>query len=300
MGGGTYNSSSRAVRATTMNYESAKKDLGTVFKQQAERKAHASMLPYGVVMRESANSADHPDVDSIILGLDVTQSMGSLPAELIADGLPTLMSKLIELRVDPSLLFLALTDHVYNKTPLQIGQFEANDETLDMWLTRTYIEGGGGGNNGESYMLAWYFGIYHTKMENFDKKGKKGFLITIGDEPVLGSIPGSAITEIFGNNLGEKAVYSSADLFKEVCKKFHVYHINIHHSEQAIRSQEGWDKLLGERSLVAKSVKDVAELIAKTVKNFHGDVYKAKTDTTTTETPGAATDTTVKPEEEYL
>ncbi len=300
MGGGNYSVKSRSLRAEALNFAAAYKAPDTVFKQNIERKAHPSMLPKGVVMRECATSKEHPNVTAEIIALDLTASMGSLPAEIIANGLPTIMGEQIEMGVDPALLFLGITDHVYNPTPLQVGQFEASDEANDMWLTRTYIEGGGGGNAGESYMLAWYFAVHHTKIERFDKEGVKGFLFSIGDEPVLPSIPASAITAIFGNNFGEKSLYLSADLYKEACKKFHVYHINIHHSAGAVAAQKGWDDLLGERSLKVDKVSDVAKLIVKTIASFHGTVYEAKEDEVKKTSATSTTASAVKPDEEYL
>ena len=104
---------------------------------------------------------------------------------LIQNGIP-----------DPTLLFLAIGDHECDKSPLQVGQFESGDPELDLWLTRTWLEKGGGGNAGESYLLAHYFAAYHTDIDAYNKRGKRGFLFTVGDEPGLTSLPGRVIDEI--------------------------------------------------------------------------------------------------------
>ena len=84
--------------------------------------------------------------------------MGHVPHALVQDGLPHIMETILKKGVeDPQVLFLAIGDHTCDEAPLQVGQFESSDELLDRWLTDVYLEGHGGGNDGESYMLAWYF-----------------------------------------------------------------------------------------------------------------------------------------------
>lgn len=143
MGYTSYCADVREVRASSLCYASAPVDV--TFKQQRERKIHDSMSPQGIVVRECRDSDVHPNTIPIILTLDVTGSMGAIPRQLIADGLPTMMGTLIQNGVpDASLMFMAIGDHECDRFPLQVGQFESGDEELDMWLTRTYLEGGGG------------------------------------------------------------------------------------------------------------------------------------------------------------
>jgi len=147
MGYSGYSTSDRSFRATTAGYST--KSVNEIFTQNAERKMHKDMDPKGVSVRESFDSVEHPNTVPIQLYLDVTGSMGYIPHEMIKDGLPTLMGTLIQNGVsDASLMFGAIGDHEHDRCPLQIGQFESGDAELDMWLTRTYLEGGGGGNAG--------------------------------------------------------------------------------------------------------------------------------------------------------
>ena len=182
MGYASYSTTNRAISASVNAYYSAPVDQ--IFKQNIEKKIHAAMNPDGIVVRECRDSKEHPNAIPIQLYLDVTGSMGHIPHEMIKDGLPTLMGTLTQRGVpDAALMFGAIGDHESDVWPLQVAQFEAGDAELDMWLTRTYLEGNGGGNAGESYLLAWYFAANHIKTDAFEKRKQKGFVITIGDEP---------------------------------------------------------------------------------------------------------------------
>ena len=168
MGGGTYSSTTRHERAVTSGYYSKPKE--EIFKQ---REINNAMNPYGISIRESRDSVEHPNSLAIILALDVTGSMGSIPHHLVKDGLPDIMQGIIDKGLkDPQLLFLAIGDHECgDKAPLQVGQFESSDELLDKWLTDVFLEGGGGSNEGESYLLAWYFASLHTSIDCLEKRG---------------------------------------------------------------------------------------------------------------------------------
>lgn len=269
-----YNVGSRNLRGASMGYDKATADnLSGAFKQQASRVIHEGMKPMGVKLRESRDSDKHPVITSIILAMDVTGSMGGLPAELVNTGLPKIMGRLIEAGVDPALLFLAIGDHECDRFPIQIGQFETGDNELDMWLTRTYVEGGGGGNGGESYPLTWYTAAYLTKHDDWDKRKEKGFIFTIGDEPCLKNLPGTAVKEIFGENVGEKSNYTYEELYKAASERYKVFHIHINHGRSF---WEGWKGLMGQHALQVNSVDEVAATIVKTVASNQGFSVPAK------------------------
>ncbi|PBJ11000.1 hypothetical protein [Flavobacterium sp. ACN6] len=265
MGGTRYDFGARESRAKKVGY--ASKSAGEIFTQNALRMAHESMNPKGVIFREARDSDVHPNTVPIILGLDVTGSMGHIPHELIKEGLPKLMGGIIQGGVpDPALLFLGIGDHECDRYPLQVGQFESGDEELDMWLTRTYIEGGGGGNAGESYLLAWYFAAFHTKTDAFEKRGQKGLLFTVGDEPGLKILPASAIKEIMGQG---QQTYTHLELLAEAQKKYDVYHISVLHSGQAINADVEWKELLGQNCLSIEDHREIPNVIKKIICDKH-------------------------------
>jgi hypothetical protein len=265
MGGTRYDFGARESRAKKVGY--ASKSAAEIFTQNALHVAHESMNPNGVIVREARDSEVHPNTVPIILGLDVTGSMGHIPHELIKEGLPKLMGGIIQGGVpDPALLFLGIGDHECDRYPLQVGQFESGDEELDMWLTRTYIEGGGGGNAGESYLLAWYFAAFHTKTDAFEKRGQKGLLFTVGDEPGLKTLPASAIKEIMGQG---QQTYTYLELLAEAQKRYDVYHISVLHSGQAINADVEWKELLGQNCLSIEDHREIPNVIKKIICDKH-------------------------------
>ena len=270
MGYSDYNIGSRFLRSEAKGFY--KKSSDEVFTQQKEKNIHESMSPKGVVKRECFDSETHPNTIPIILNMDVTGSMMTIPEYLVKDGLPKMMGSMIQSGIpDASLLFTAIGDHECDKFPLQIGQFESGDEELDLWLTRSYLEKGGGGNAGESYLLAHYFAAFHTNIDSFNKRGKRGFLFTIGDEPGLRSLPGRAIDEIMGTT-GSKT-YTDRELLAEAEKMYDVYHLVLLHSSGAQRSVKYWKDLLGQKCIEVNDYRDVSKVITDiVVKNTTGGI----------------------------
>ena len=261
MGWGSYSLDSREVRAKEAGYTT--KSAREIFAQQEINNA---MNPYGVKLRESRDSAEHPDSLSIILALDVTGSMGSIPHHLVKEGLPNIMGRIIQSGTkDPQLLFLAIGDHECDRSPLQVGQFESSDELLDKWLTDVYLEGGGGGNIGESYLLAWYFAGFHTSIDCFEKRQQKGFLFTIGDEPTLPDIPMGALKDIMGN--GQYETYPAATLLDKAREMYHVFHLHIRqtHAGSNQKTMDGWKQLMGDQLIILDRHEEVSKVIPQIV-----------------------------------
>jgi hypothetical protein len=261
MGGGTYSVSARKTRAVVDGYYT--KSAQEIF---SARSINNAMNPHGVKIRESRDSEEHPESLAIIIALDVTGSMGSVPHHLIKDGLPSIMDGIIKAGVkDPQVLFLAIGDHECDDAPLQVGQFESSDELLDKWLTDTYIESGGGGNEGESYLLAWYFAANHTSIDCFEKRGQKGFLFTIGDEPTLKEVPSSSVKSIMGLEQPQK--HSADDLLRNARDKYNVYHLHIKETAAGGIKEtiDGWKQLIRDSLVEIKNHTDVSSKIAEII-----------------------------------
>ena len=123
---------------------------------------HPTLDPYGLTVRESRDSAEHPDSNPILISLDVTGSMGAVVRGIHRD-LPHLHELLLGHKYipHPQILFAAVGDATCDRVPLQVGQFES-DNRMDQNLENMILEGGGGGQKTESYELAMYVAARHT------------------------------------------------------------------------------------------------------------------------------------------
>lgn len=265
MGGGGYSYSSRSTRARSSGWDT--KSTNEIFREKAINNA---MNPNGVDIRESRDSDEHPTSLAIILALDVTGSMGSIPHFLIKEGLPNIMQGIIDNGcLHPQLLFLGIGDHECDAAPLQVGQFESSDPLLDHWLTTVFLEAGGGGNAGESYHLAWYFAAHHTSIDCFEKRNQKGLLFTIGDEPVLSNLPQRAIKSIMGNT--PETGYSAIELLDKARETYEVYHFHLLQGSNGRnpRVQDGWKQLMGDHLLMIERKENVVSEMIRIVSNHN-------------------------------
>lgn len=252
MGGGSYSYSTSVARASNV-YQSM--DRSEVF-------TSTSLNPQMDIknkIRECVDSEEHPNAFPIIIGLDVTGSMGRIPYELITNSLPQIMKKIMDEGVkDPQVCFLGIGDSRCDNAPLQVGQFESSDELMEKWLKLVYLEGHGGGNGGEDYGLAWYFAARCTSVDSFKKHGRKGVVITIGDEPIHMTISRNAIKELFGS---AEANINVVDLLKEARSEWDIYHINVpDYSGRKALTKSCWNELLQDKVLHIEA--DTKEAIA--------------------------------------
>jgi hypothetical protein len=271
MGGTAYNFSARSARTEVYKRQS----INDTFEQNKIGKMHESMDPKKALLREARDSEVHPMSFPIILGLDVTGSMGYIPHHIIQDGLPNLVSLIHEKGLkDPAILFMGIGDSRGDKAPLQVGQFESGDSELDMWLTRTWLEGGGWGNNGESYAWAWWFAANRCKTDHYEKRGKRGFIFTIGDDNCH-PINSSEFTEVLGI---EHPSITAEELYQAARKEWHIYHFCL--SQNA--GCDWWKKFCGEHAIAVSNYKDIPALIADIIIKHSDDEQ-----TTITATPAA-------------
>lgn len=185
-------------------------------------------------MRECCDTEEHPNTIPVILALDVTGSMGSAAME-VAKKLNTVMTSLYEKVQDVEFLIMGIGDLAYDKAPIQASQFES-DVRIAEQLDKVYFEGGGGGNGFESYTAAWYFGLRHTKLDCW-KRGKKGIIITMGDEPLNPYLPFRQLQAVTGDNL--EADIDTAELYKEVTQKYDVFHLVVNDRRTACEYYKG-------------------------------------------------------------
>lgn len=224
-----------------------------------------TMNPHGLRVRESRDSDAHPDSNAIIVAFDVTGSMGRIPEQFARDKLGGLMRMLTDRAFvhDPQVLFAAIGDAYTDTGPFQVGQFESGLE-MDMWLTRIWLESGGGGQRRESYGLAHFFAARHTSVDCWEKRHKKGYLFTMGDE-LPWDLPAEQVQRIFGYD--PERDFTIEDLVAEARERWEVFHIVVaegHHGRDP-EILARWQELLGERALVLPDSSAICELIATTI-----------------------------------
>lgn len=228
----------------------------------------SNLDPYNVKYRESCDSAGNPDSSAIIIGFDVTGSMGYLAEEIAKQTLAKFVEELYDKRpvAYPHLMFMAIGDAYCDRSPLQVTQFET-DITIAKQLQDIYFESGGGGNDGESYLLAWYFAARHTKIDCFEKRGQKGILFTIGDEPNHGILKASQVKKIFGDDIKEDL--TADQLLNEVSRSYEVFHMVVGNYEY-YDSLNRWKNILGERAMNVTDHTKIPEIIESTLEVLIG------------------------------
>ncbi len=231
--------------------------------------------PAAITLREARDGPLNPKSTAIILASDVTGSMGMVAEQMIRHGLDTTMRELLERKPvsDPQILAMAIGDAECDRAPLQATEFEA-DIRLAEQLQDLWIEGGGGANPGESYHLAWAFAAMRTAIDCFEKRGKKGYLFTIGDEPILPRIAAQNLSRVFGAPFG--AGMTSAEMLAMAARRYEVFHIQLttvgFSSREAGREKamKTWRPLLGQRVLPCDDPERIAEIVVSTIQVVEG------------------------------
>lgn len=203
------------------------------------------MDPKGVV-RESRDSANHPESVGIVFALDVSASMEELPHQLAKETLPAFMEAVRGVLPDAQVCFMAFGNAYSDQAPLQVGQFESTGELMDQWLKAVWIESGGGGM-GESFDLAMLFAARHMRMDCFEKRQKKGYLFLTGDEIPFIHLGAHAIRRVLGDSDDENRM--AEQVAAEALERFHVFFL-IPDPVRAEVCESSWRWLLGERVLV--------------------------------------------------
>jgi hypothetical protein len=256
----------------------AGKSTDDIFTQNEKRAVSADMSPFGLKVRECRDSVEHPETLPVGIFLDVTGSMGRIPDALVRGPLGTLMTTLLNNQLpDVQILMGFIGDHVSDSAPLQVGQFESGDIELVKWLTQGYLEGNGGGQRMESYLLAWLIGARHTALDSMEKRNKKGLLFTIGDEASWSEVSGTHLKKMMGYDSGEHM--SDKQLLEEARKKYDVFHMHINEGSYKDNAEilGYWEKLLGMPAIIVHDYTKLAEIIAVAVANLQGIAPKTLT-----------------------
>lgn len=229
-----------------------------------------ALNPYKVI-RECCDSDEHPNTVPVILALDVTGSMGCTAVE-IAKKLNTVMTELYNSTKDVEFMIMGIGDLAYDRAPIQASQFESDIRIAEQ-LDKIYFEAGGGGNGYESYTAAWYFALNHTKLDCF-KRGKKGLIITMGDEPLNPYLPKLPLQNAVGDNL-ETDINTKA-IYMETIKKFELYHLAVVDSHSSGRHYKDaihktFSEYFDKNHLIEVNLDNIIQTIINIVTDFAKD-----------------------------
>ena len=230
------------------------------------RNLSPKLNPYNVI-RECCDSEEHPTTIPVILALDVTGSMGEASMK-VAKSLNEIMTNLYSQVKDVEFMIMAIGDLNYDNAPIQASQFESDIRIAEQ-LDEVYFEGGGGGNAFESYTAAWLFGARHTNLDCW-KRGQKGIIITLGDEPLNPYLPRVGLNRVLGDNL--QGDIKTKDVYEEAEKKFDIYHIAIDDVDSSYRYykdriKDSWSVYLDENHLLTATLNNLPQTISNIIIN---------------------------------
>ena len=222
MGAGSWDAHAYASYSVANN-KSYDADTGRVFGQVfVSRNMDDSLDPRRFKVRECCDTEEHPNTIPVILALDVTGSMGASCKET-AETLGIIMTNLYKKYKDIEFCVMGIGDLAYDGAPIQMSQFESDIRIAEA-LDKIYIEGGGGGNRYESYTAAWWMALNRTSLD-CHKRGKKGIIITLGDEPMNPYLPADDLEDATGDKI--QGDVETENLYEDASKKFDIYHIAV-------------------------------------------------------------------------
>ena len=275
MGAGMFDTSASAARAR-MRAATGKSAFGHDADARAGRAAllHPALDVTRKPRRESRDVPGKQPATPIMVWLDVTGSMSHIPSLLIQD-LNKLMKLVVDGKIvtDPQICFAAIGDATSDQVPVQVGEFEASDELAEAHLANLYLEGGGGGQNRESYEMALWFAGNQVDTDAYDKRHEKGFLFLIGDEAPYPTVQPGLVRQYLKARL-EKEV-SLRQAVAEASKKFHVFVIRpggtSHYNELERPERRGPAVLPPERVIQQEKWENIVPLMAGTISVMSGE-----------------------------
>lgn len=287
MGGGSWTTSAFASYSTSKGrtIDSLTGSLSGSYTSQemyTQNRIHENLNPKNV-LRECLDSAEHPYTIPVILALDVTGSMGQAAVE-VAKDINVVMTRLFKDVKDIEFMIMGIGDLSCDDAPIQISQFESDIRIAEQ-MDQVYFEYGGGGNAYESYTAAWYMGARHTKLDCLER-GKKGIIITLGDEQLNPYLPYRPLIDATDDDL--QGDVETKDLYREASEKFDIYHIDVdHRSRRDPDINSSWMKYLDSTHYQSVKLNAVTDTIVEMILNAIGQTDAC--DSTVNATPAVQT-----------
>lgn len=279
MGGGdTYSYKTHVdstLRARSAGYASTFMHTADITSGKVAASVHKDLDPKGINksvtgFRESRDCAETPESIAVFVCIDVTGSMSQVPKELF-EKLPTLMAVFAKHGAPkyPQICFSAVGDAYCDQAPFQIGQFESSNQ-MESDLSKFYLEGGGGGNDHESYDLPIYTLARKTAIDCFEKRGQKGYAFIVCDENPPSCISKEDAKDVFEDTLQDDV--SMETIVKEATEKWNVFIIRpkatSHGSDRNVSVR--WEKLLPQGVIEIEKTGDIINAIALKIAAMEG------------------------------
>jgi hypothetical protein len=262
MGGMSYD---RDVYSSGSNYSSsgfhASPLADATFKKSDIRDLDPELLPLNRTLQCHTKN-------SLIIALDVTGSMGD-SAKLLYDKLPMLWGQLEQQGYldDFSISFAAVGDCTCDGAPFQICDF-AEGKKIDKWIEKLFLEGGGGGQQAESYETLAYY--YANKTRFTHPTAEKPFFFIIGDEAPYPTVTAESIKQHFGGKA--QGDVPTKEVFDQIREKFNFKHIHVPYgnSEFDKEIQHTWKKCIDDDLVKVSEPKAVVDVVLGTVAILSG------------------------------
>lgn len=250
-------------------YEEYAARVGRVYDHKTDRatgqtftssKLDPSLDPNNFEYRECCACDEHPNPIPVFLCLDTTGSMGDSckeTAETLGAITLNLYKKFENKNVDIEFCIMGIGDLAYwEKAPIQMSQIESDVRIIES-IDKLWLEKRGGTNPYESYTAAWYMCAYHTKLDTH-KQGRKGIIITMGDEPLNPYLPLSHLRSYVKKlpcQLSEEDL-ETKNLYKKASEGFDIFHIAVDddrncYSRYRAEIKESFGEFLGDRLKVS-------------------------------------------------
>jgi hypothetical protein len=223
-------------------------------------------------MRESRNSALNPRATPIMVGLDVTGSMGMI-VEAARRGLGTLLGEIIDRKpvTDPHVMALAVGDFTCDRAPIQATQFESDAVVIGKQVEELWLERGGGGNHFEGYLGPLYLAAMRTDTDAA-REGRKGYLFTVGDEEPQMLLRASEVRRFFGDTIQRDL--AAEELVSLVERGWYYFHLmtseGSHMRSFGPAVTRAWTNLIGQHALLLTDHTKMAEVIISTIEVISG------------------------------
>lgn len=270
MGYGSYQASDWQKLKKSRNLGASNNASQTFTRKEISEKLNSRFIG----IRESFDSEDSPNSTPVILGFDVTGSMGYLANEIATKSLNETITRIISEKVvdDPHLMCAAFTSET---DPMQITQFEADIRVVEQLLDFVL----GGGNRYSFDNLLWYFAAKHTQIDSFKKRGKKGILIGIGDEICGGEsnfLCPAAIENVFKDTVSKDIQFYEA--YEMASEQYEIAHIVIgpdyrFDEKNPRNSYKGWNEAIPGRvaKISSNNVDKLDDVIIAVMKLIKGE-----------------------------